>query len=41
MAVTGYFIDDEWNYWEVLLGFEPFYGTYLGVNLSVMLMELL
>lgn len=41
MAVTGYFIDDEWNYREVLLGFEPLHGTHSGVNLSAMLMELL
>ncbi|KAJ5378259.1 uncharacterized protein N7496_005668 [Penicillium cataractarum] len=23
MAITGYFIDQEWNYRELLLGFEP------------------
>jgi hypothetical protein len=41
MAITGYFVDDNWNYQEVLLGFEPLHGTHSGVNLSGVLMELL
>ena len=41
MAVTGYFIDQDWNYREILLGFEPLYGTHSGVNLSAILLELL
>jgi len=40
MAVTGYFIDQDWNYREVLLGFEPLHGAYAGVNLSGVLMKL-
>lgn len=30
MAITGYFLDREWNYREVLLGFEPIHGTHAG-----------
>ena len=41
MAITGYFIDEDWNYCEILLGFEPLHGTHLGVNLSTVLLELL
>lgn len=41
MAVTGYFIDQDWNYREVLLGFEPLYGTHSGTNLSSVLFGLL
>jgi hypothetical protein len=41
MAVTGYFLDKDWNYREVLLGFEPLHGTHSGVNLGVVLLELL
>lgn len=41
MAVTGYFIDADWNYREILLGFEPLYGTHRGVDLSVVLLNLL
>jgi hypothetical protein len=41
MAVTGYFIDQDWNYREILLGFEPLYGTHSGVNLGAVLFELL
>jgi hypothetical protein len=33
MAITVYFIDKEWNYREMLLGFEPLHGPYTGVNL--------
>lgn len=39
MAITGYFIDLDWNYREVLLGFEPLYGTHSGANLSTVLLE--
>lgn len=39
MAITGYFIDQNWNYREILLGFEPLEGTHSGVNLSKVLME--
>lgn len=41
MAVTGYFIDQDWNYRELLLGFEPLHGTHSGINLSAVLMDLL
>ncbi|KAJ5316466.1 hypothetical protein N7476_006773 [Penicillium atrosanguineum] len=30
MAITGYFIDKDWQYREVLLGFEPLHGTHSG-----------
>jgi hypothetical protein len=41
MAVTGYFIDEDWQYREVLLGFEPLHGTHSGVNLSSVLLDIL
>lgn len=41
MAVTGYFIDLEWNYREILLGFEPLRGSHIGAYLSSVLLELL
>jgi len=30
MAITGYFIDSDWVYREVLLGFKPLHGTHTG-----------
>ena len=39
IAITGYFLDREWNYREVLLGFEPIHGTHSGANLSLVLLE--
>jgi hypothetical protein len=41
MAISGYFIDIDWQYCEVLLGFEPLYGTHSGVNLSAVLLDVL
>ncbi|KAJ6038847.1 hypothetical protein N7460_007564 [Penicillium canescens] len=41
MAVTGYFIDEDWNYRELLLGFEPLSGAHSGVSLSAVLLQLL
>lgn len=41
MAITGYFLDHNWEYREILLGFEPLSGTHSGVNLSDVLMKLL
>lgn len=41
MAITGYFIDQDWQYREILLGFEPLHGTHSGVNLSSVLLKLL
>lgn len=40
MAITGYFIDQDWNYREILLGFEPLYGSHSGANLSTVLLDL-
>ena len=40
MAITGYFIDRDWNYREILLGFEPLDGAHSGINLSGMLMDI-
>jgi len=41
MAITGYFIDANWIFREVLLGFKPLHGTHTGANLSAVLMETL
>ena len=41
MAVTDYFLNKDWNYWELLLRFKPLYGTHLGINLSAVLFQLL
>ena len=41
MAVTGYFIDQEWNYREILLGFEPLHGSHTGAYMSTILLSLL
>jgi hypothetical protein len=41
IAITGYFIDQEWNYREILLGFEPLHGTHNGSNLGSTLFEIL
>lgn len=41
MAITGYFIDADWVYREVLLGFKPLHGTHSGANLSAVLMKTL
>ena len=34
IAITGYFIDQDWNYREVLLGFEHLEGSHTGAYLS-------
>ncbi|KAJ5264866.1 hypothetical protein N7505_007659 [Penicillium chrysogenum] len=34
MAITGYFLDRDWNYCEVLLGFEHIQGSHTGTQLS-------
>jgi hypothetical protein len=39
MAITGYFISQDWKYREILLGFKPLYGKHSGVNLSKVLRE--
>jgi hypothetical protein len=41
MAISGYFIDEDWRYREVLLGFEPLHGAHSGANLSVVLLDVL
>lgn len=41
MAITGYFIDIDWVYREVLLGFKPLHGAHTGVNMSSVLLETL
>jgi hypothetical protein len=41
MAITGYFIDADWVYREVQLGFKPLHGTHSGANLSAILMKTL
>ena len=41
MAISGYFIDEDWQYEEVLLGFEPLSGTHSGENLSAILLNVL
>jgi hypothetical protein len=41
MAITGYYIDVDWNYREVLLGFEPVHGSHTGADLSTILFDLL
>jgi len=40
MAITGYFIDRDWNYREILLGFESLDGAYSSINLSGMLIDI-
>lgn len=35
------FIDDEWNYREILLGFEPLHAFHSGANLSAVIFDLL
>jgi hypothetical protein len=41
LAITGYFIDTQWKYREVLLAFEPLEGSHSGYNLSKVLMDIL
>lgn len=41
MAISGYYIDTDWIYREVLLGFEPLHGTHSGSNLSGVLLDVL
>jgi hypothetical protein len=41
MAITGYFIDVDWIYRELLLGSKPLYGTHSGANLSAVLIKTL
>ena len=34
MAIMAYFINTQWNYHEVMLGFEPLQGQHSGENLA-------
>jgi hypothetical protein len=39
MAITGYFLDRDWKYREILLGFEPIHRTHTGAKLSAVFLE--
>lgn len=39
LAITGYFIDMKWVYREVLLAFDPVYGSHTGKNLAEILLK--
>jgi hypothetical protein len=41
IAISGCFIEKDWQYCEVLLGFEPLSGTHSGENLSAVLLDVL
>ena len=41
MAITGYFIDIDWVYREVLLSFKPLSSSYTSLNLSSVLLKTL
>jgi len=41
MAITSYFLDQNWDYREVLLGFDPLEGTHTGLNLGLVLTDTL
>jgi hypothetical protein len=41
MAITAYFIDEDWQYNEVLLGFEPLHGKHSSANLSDIVLDIL
>ena len=41
MAIIGYFLDQDWNYCEVLLGFKYLYGSHTSENLSKTVIQLL
>lgn len=41
MAITAYFLDQDWAYREVLLGFEPLSGTHSGTNLGEVVVRIL
>jgi hypothetical protein len=41
MAITGYFLDEHWNFKQVLLGFEPLDGSHTGENLAAALYEVI
>ena len=41
IAITAYFLDRNWEYREVLLGFEPLFGTHSGANLGDVVIRIL
>ena len=41
IAITGYFIDTNWIYREILFNFKPIYSTYTDINLSSALVKVL
>jgi hypothetical protein len=41
MAITGYFVDADWNFREILLAFEPLSRTHSGENLSTVVFKVL
>ncbi len=41
LAICGYFIDASWRLHEVVLGFEPLYGTHSGENIGKELVRVL
>lgn len=41
MAITGYFLDDDWEYREALLGFEPLQGSHTGSYLGSVVTSIL
>ncbi|KAJ5902926.1 hypothetical protein N7495_003454 [Penicillium taxi] len=41
LAVTCYFIDKDWEYQEVLLGFEPLHGAHSGQHLASIVLKVL
>ncbi|KAJ5749520.1 hypothetical protein N7533_004858 [Penicillium manginii] len=41
MAITGYFLDNDWEYREALLGFKPLQGSHTGSNLSSVVIGIL
>jgi hypothetical protein len=41
MAITAYFVDANWMYQEVLLGFKPVHGVHSGSNLSQIVLQIL
>jgi len=41
LAISGYFISDDWDYHEILLGFKPLRGKHSGENLANYVVETL
>ena len=41
IAITGYFLDEDWEYNEILLRFEHLHGSHSGASLSEVLFKLL